>query len=518
MKKNYILIILITFLFSCAGTGNINRNVTADSPVSLDMAIALAAEHIASDLSPGTRIAIVDFESENDNLSHHIMEELTGELISHNIEIADRQNLPYIFQEFAFQMSGAVNDETAQSIGKIIGAELIVVGRLLDIVEMYRNQVDAVHVENATRESAARNNVRKDQATQRLISALANQQTTVKVYRYAVTEQTKPETAGVFLDRGIMFAMRGEYDKAIADFDEAIKLNPNLVGAYMLRGRALYASVSVIREVGENFSGFISMSYLYNFQIQNAPEKVQIYDLAIADYTQAIWLDPTNSFAYTSRGMVYSNKGDLDWAIADHTQAIRLHPHYAAAYSNRGLAYYEKGDFDRAITDFTEALNLNPINAVIYSNRANAYIRNGDMDKAIADCNTALMIKPDLLDALNNRGNAYAEKGDRENAIADYSAILRIRPEDYAILNNRGIVYIEKGDIDLAIMDFTESLRIIPDQYVALNLRGIAYYYKKDYDNAILDSEAVIRFNPNDPRIRQQARQNIEQARQERGY
>ena len=52
-----------------------------------------------------------------------------------------------------------------------------------------------------------------------------------------------------------------------------------------------------------------------------------------------------------------------DQAIADYTQAIRLNPNYALAYYNRGNVYYRKGDYDRAIADYEAVLRINPNDA-----------------------------------------------------------------------------------------------------------------------------------------------------------
>jgi tetratricopeptide (TPR) repeat protein len=476
MKNIFAVSIVAALLLSCASSGSgTSKSGSADSPVSLETAIELAAEHIAGDLKPGSRIAIVDFESENDNLSHHIMEELTGELLKHKIEVADRQNLPYIFQEFKFQMSGAVSDETAQGLGKILGAELIIVGRLLDIVTMYRNQVDAVHVEMATRESAARNNVRKDRETQRLINALANQQTTVKVYRYAVTEQTKPETAGIFLDRGIMFAMRGEYDKAIADFTEAIRLNPDLAGAYEFRARALQASVSDVVGKRDNFSGIDTVSTLGRVSM----DVMRVLEQAIQDYTQAIRLDPNNRRLYNDRGVVFSDMRETDLAIADFNQAIIINPNLADQFNNRAGAYFIKGNFERAFEDFDQAIKLDPNWLLLY----------------------------------RNRGFAYYFIGEWDWAIADFSRVIRMDPNNYSAYNNRAGAYAEKGYWDRAIDDFSQVIRLVPSASAYSN-RGLAYYNKGDFDRAIADWETALRINPNDAN----ARRAIEMARRNRGF
>ena len=66
-------------------------------------------------------------------------------------------------------------------------------------------------------------------------------------------------------------------------------------------------------------------------------------------------------------------KKEYDKAIADYDQAIRLDPKYAAAYHNRGLAWYAKKEYDKAIADYDEAIRLDPKYAVAYDNRGDAW-------------------------------------------------------------------------------------------------------------------------------------------------
>ncbi len=74
--------------------------------------------------------------------------------------------------------------------------------------------------------------------------------------------------------------------------------------------------------------------------------------------------------AFTNRGLAYRNKEDYDRALADYTQAIRLDPTSARAYTNRASAYARKRSWDLALADFNEAIKLDPKSSSAYIGRA----------------------------------------------------------------------------------------------------------------------------------------------------
>ena len=61
------------------------------------------------------------------------------------------------------------------------------------------------------------------------------------------------------------------------------------------------------------------------------------------------------AIAAYNRGISYIEKGEFDKAIADYTEAIRLNPKNAKAYYNRGTSYAKKGEQDKADADFAKA-------------------------------------------------------------------------------------------------------------------------------------------------------------------
>jgi tetratricopeptide (TPR) repeat protein len=140
-----------------------------------------------------------------------------------------------------------------------------------------------------------------------------------------VTTQPSPstntlETAEEYLMRGDNFSARKEYDLAIPDYDQAIRLNPKYAEAYNNRGYAYYWNGDAAH--------------------------------AIADYSRAIELRPDYAYAYNNRGAAYMASGHSDQAIDDFDRAIQLQRDFPQAYINRGNAYLRLGRFGLAFADF----------------------------------------------------------------------------------------------------------------------------------------------------------------------
>ena len=79
------------------------------------------------------------------------------------------------------------------------------------------------------------------------------------------------------------------------------------------------------------------------------------YDLAIADYSKAIEIIPTDAEAFVFRAGAYRAKGDVAGALADYDRAITLDPQNSDAYRRRGSLYQDKGDTARATADYDKA-------------------------------------------------------------------------------------------------------------------------------------------------------------------
>ena len=96
-------------------------------------------------------------------------------------------------------------------------------------------------------------------------------------------------------------------------------------------------------------------------------------------------MTPKDCLSLVGVGSAYESLGDFDDAIANFTQAIRLQPNDARIYDARAHAYCAKGEFDKAIADCNEAIRIMPQFARAYFARATIYTRKGDEARAVED-------------------------------------------------------------------------------------------------------------------------------------
>jgi len=134
------------------------------------------------------------------------------------------------------------------------------------------------------------------------------------------------------------------------------------------------------------------------------------------------------AFAYISRGSAWRDKGDVDRAIADYSEAIRLDPKNAAYLNERCWARAIAGrELPLAVTDCTEALRIAPNDANIIDSRGFVYLRLSRLDDAVADYDEALRRNPKQAGSLYGRGLAKLRKGDVAGGEADIAAAKAIQ-------------------------------------------------------------------------------------------
>src|SRR5579871_708824 len=186
--------------------------------------------------------------------------------------------------------------------------------------------------------------------------------------------------------RGNAYQAKEDYEHAIADYDESLRLVPGIMIVVKSRGMAHARK-------GDNDQSIEDLEQVLRVK-GNDPQVTEVLVIV-----------------YTNRGLGYGRKNDYDRAIEDFSKALALKPDFTEAISNRGAYEAKKGDFDQAINDFEHTLQLSPHDSratdslfITYNARAKRFAEMGDYSHAIEDSNKALGLHPDNPGVLTIRG------------------------------------------------------------------------------------------------------------------
>jgi tetratricopeptide (TPR) repeat protein len=289
----------------------------------------------------------------------------------------------------------------------------------------------------------------------------------------------QPTSAEMFKARGSAYLQKKDYAAAMADFDQAIKLNPGDADAFRWRG-----------------NGYIAMAQ---------------YARALEDFDQAIKLDPHNAEAFNDRGVCYERLGDLPKALSAYKEAVKWKPDLAVAHDNIGRVYFQMGQHADAIASYNEAIRLKPDYSNAFNNRGNAYRASLRLQDALVNYNQAIALDPQNGEALVSRGRLYVQMRRSDLAQDDFSrardifdARLRGDPKNRYLQRMRADgAYDAKRDAD-AIKDYSSYIALnedasplpVADLAHAYLLRGSARRRSGDSAGSLADVEEALRLKP----------------------
>jgi tetratricopeptide (TPR) repeat protein len=276
-----------------------------------------------------------------------------------------------------------------------------------------------------------------------------------------------------YLERGATYLRHHEPKRALACFNEALRLNERNVAALLERGQ-LYrtarkhekaiADFNAALEIEDNAEGYIRRGNTLTDQGR--------FDEALIDYTAAIQLEPENAVAFLNRALVYARQKEFEKVIEDANESLRLNPDFASAYFLRGAAYSNENNHDLALVDLDRAADLEPKNALIFNERGLVYARMEKYPQAILNYGRALRLAPTLHVARFNRALAHRLRGDNDLAIAELSGFLRVQPRSATGYYQRGLAYKSKDELEAALADFDKAVELNPNYEEAETARA----------------------------------------------
>jgi len=203
-------------------------------------------------------------------------------------------------------------------------------------------------------------------------------------------------TAGDYAKQGDACFFENRYQDAIAAYDQALQIQPDLADTWNNRGVVL--------------------------------TRMQRYPEAITSYEKATTIRPNYPDAWNNRGVVLLELQKYQEAIGCYEQAIQAKPDYADAWNNRGVAFSKMQEYEQAVISYNQALQIKNDYTDAWNNRGVALSKLQKYEAAIDSYDNAAKIRPDFYRIWYNKARCYALQGQIDLAIDNLKRALNLNP------------------------------------------------------------------------------------------
>ncbi len=238
--------------------------------------------------------------------------------------------------------------------------------------------------------------------------------------------------------RAAFYITRGEFDKAVEDFEKLLAKDPNNISVRQALTEAL-TNLEKFDLALEHANKTIelqpqtSMNYTLRARIHERKDDMKA---AIADLDQGLKIEPQDRIALYMRARLHMVQEDFVAAREDLNKFMQLQPNSPQGVLLRAMVAAAEKRFHEAITDLQLLLRADPKNVELRL-QIGAYLVADQRPRKAIDLYTVLIEEDkDNWVALRSRGDALLSIGKHKEAIADYEAGLKVQPEDNGLLNN----------------------------------------------------------------------------------
>ena len=279
----------------------------------------------------------------------------------------------------------------------------------------------------------------------------------------AVTEAIRlnPEAGRYSFLRGVMHHQLSDCRNAQPDFDRALALGENRAEAYLYRGEC-YGKDDALRALADFDMAVRLAPELPDAHFGRAAALAEIGRQAdaLASAETGVSLAPDKPEAYLRRGLIHHRGKNAALAKADLAQALTLDANFIPALTALAEVTYAEGQLELALGYYDRILKIAPDNGGVLNNRCYLAAEIGKLDEALRDCDASIAIAAEDIN-LDSRGFVYLKRGDAEKALADFDAALKLNAKAPASLYGRGIARIrlgrtEEGRIDLGVANLLD--------------------------------------------------------------
>ncbi len=260
-----------------------------------------------------------------------------------------------------------------------------------------------------------------------------------------------------YINLGCYYSDRGDYEAAIAAFDDSLRFCKDYSLTLSKRANAYSQIGQGEKALADAESAIRAVENEYQASLKRRGKGEVVGDALWVFYRDLL------AKAYIARGLEHSARGREERAVTDYNEAILLCPGKADPYNNRGHSYAKQEDYVRAIADYRRALEISPgfelaqanlematnfpgkiaqltreiekmPAAGSYCDRGIYYAKLHNFQKALPDLDRAIALDPLMVRAFKNRGSVYQVMHDDERALADYKNAFALDPLDPILL------------------------------------------------------------------------------------
>ncbi len=221
-------------------------------------------------------------------------------------------------------------------------------------------------------------------------------------------------------------------------------------------------------------------------------------------FTHTATVTRNNHMAITMLGSLMAREGNLPGAIANYRQALAIQPGFPEAHFLLGNALDQQGQLDEAIAEYRQAVWFQPLRETTLTLMGIALGKKKEFALAAAHLHEAIKINPKSAVAYNSLARLYHVQGFLDAASTNYSQALRLDPLLPQAHNNLGVVLLQKGQLPEAIATLRESVRLNPTNSESkLNL-ALALNQNQQWEGAAEVFREVVQPQLNDPNLHYQ--------------
>ncbi len=311
-------------------------------------------------------------------------------------------------------------------------------------------------------------------------------------------QDARPADARVTYANGLLASDRGDIEAAITSFQEAIRKDANLFGAWQDLGLA-YVKQTRWKDAANAFSELsklradsVEAAYLYALALYNSGQSVEAEKQA----RRALRIDAGAAAAHTLLGIILASRGGADAeAIESLTQAVALNPTNFDAQFYLGRVQYTVRDYAGAIKALHEAVRLNPKNADSRFFLGTALEGNGNSDEALKEYEELIKIAPNSAQGQTGLGALLVKQDKLDEAIAALKKATQLDPKQFEAHWALGRALILKERYPEAIEALTVAVSLLPERADAHFQLGQAYQRAGRKADAAREFEIVRKLN-----------------------